>query len=251
MDKVQKYFVDPGQMTGDEVIITGEDVKHITKVMRLQAGSDIVCLNNEGRRAHCKIRAVHEDSVEADILEDIEATPEMPVYAAVAQALIKGDKLDLVIQKGTELGARSFLLFPAARSVVKWDNSKVEKKLERLRKIAKEAAEQSGRQYIPAVSYYPSSRQVFEAALQYEASVYLDEETAKRGRHRAAADVFSSLPASMLAFIGPEGGITREEAEALDQNGSYPVSLGPRILRSETASLYFLSALSYHYEILR
>ncbi|SFL66143.1 RsmE family RNA methyltransferase [Salibacterium qingdaonense] len=248
---MQRYFVKPEQMTENDVVITGEDVKHISKVVRLEPGSHIECLNNQGRRTHCRIRSVDKESVAADILEDIESSPELPVYAAVAQALIKGDNLDLVVQKGTELGARSFLLFAAGRSVVKWDSSKVEKKLQRLRKIAKEAAEQSGRQYIPDISYYASTRDMMEEASTYEASLYLDEETAKSGEHHAAADIFSSRPASILALIGPEGGISRDEAQALDQSGCRPVSLGPRILRSESASLYFLSALSYHYEILR
>ncbi|SFP20539.1 16S rRNA (uracil1498-N3)-methyltransferase [Salibacterium halotolerans] len=248
---MQRYFVEPEQMSEDEVEITGEDVKHIDKVMRLQPGSHIECLNNQGRRTHCKIRSVNKESIEADIMQDLENSPELPVYAAVAQALIKGDNLDLVVQKGTELGVGSFLLFAAGRSVVKWDSSKVEKKVQRLRKIAKEAAEQSGRLYIPDVSYYPSTGDMLEAASMYNTSLYLDEETAKNGKHETLAEIFSSRPPSILAVIGPEGGISPEEAQTFDKSGFRPVSLGPRILRSESASLYFLSALSYHYEILR
>ncbi|RSL34472.1 16S rRNA (uracil(1498)-N(3))-methyltransferase [Salibacterium salarium] len=248
---MQRYFVNPEQMTDTNVFITGNDVKHIVKVMRLDIDDKIICLNNEGRQVYCSISAIENEQVKADILEDVDFNPELPVNISIAQALIKGDNLDLVIQKGTELGAHRFYVFHAERSVVKWDSNKVDKKIERLRKIAKEAAEQSGRLFIPSISYCPDYKELLKTMSNYDASIYLYEEQAKMNNHSGLAAVLQHAPSSLLAIIGPEGGISENESNAYTKHNCRQVSLGPRIVRSETASLYLLSVLSYNYELLR
>ncbi|MFB4164873.1 16S rRNA (uracil(1498)-N(3))-methyltransferase [Alteribacillus sp. JSM 102045] len=248
---MQRYFVKPENMSDSHVLITGEDVKHITKVMRLDTGDKIVCLNNRGRQVLCSINKVEKDIVKADILQDIQENNELPVEVTIAQALIKGDKLDFVIQKGTEFGAAAFYLFSAERSVVKWDGKKINKKLERLEKIAKEAAEQSGRLIIPPIKFFPRWEEMLQESSCFEANVFLYEENAKRNMHSDLSKVMESLPASIMAIIGPEGGVSEEEASAYKYQHFLNVSLGPRILRSESASLYLLAALSYQYELLR
>ncbi|RSL31527.1 16S rRNA (uracil(1498)-N(3))-methyltransferase [Salibacterium salarium] len=248
---MQRYFVDPEQMTDTKVFITGDDVKHVVKVMRLDIGDKMICLNNKGRQVYCAITAIEKEQVQADILEDLQDNPELPVDLSIAQALIKGDKLDLVVQKGTELGAHTFYVFYAERSVVKWDSNKVEKKIERLHKIAKEAAEQAGRLFIPSIIYCSGYENMMETATNHETCIYLYEEQAKMNKHNGLVDVLYKHPSSLLAVIGPEGGISEKEASAYNNNNFHQVSLGPRIVRSETASLYLLSVLSYNYELLR
>ncbi|MFZ4451975.1 16S rRNA (uracil(1498)-N(3))-methyltransferase [Salibacterium aidingense] len=248
---MQRYFVPPEQMSEQDVRITGEDVKHIAKVMRLKSGDKIICLNNQGRQTLCEITSMETNVVTAVVLKELHEQAELPVSITIAQSLVKGDKLEFVIQKGTELGASSFYLYSGERSVVKWESSKVKKKLERLRKIAKEAAEQAERLFVPDVLYYHSTEMMLEKSFSFDAAVYLYEEQARHGQHHDLADVLHPMPSSILAVIGPEGGISEKEAVAWKSSGCRAVSLGPRILRSETAPLYLLSALSYHYEILR
>ncbi|SDH47420.1 16S rRNA (uracil1498-N3)-methyltransferase [Alteribacillus persepolensis] len=248
---MQRYFVEPENITDSYVLVTGEDVKHMTKVMRMETGSHIICLDNQGKQVLCQISEMTQNEVQADILETLDNYNELPVSVAVAQSLIKGDKLDLVIQKGTEFGAAAFYLFAADRSVVKWDGKKVQKKVDRLKKIAKEAAEQSGRLYIPSIYYVPSWKEVLQQTKNYSTSVLFYEEDAKTQSHGGLKDVLQSSPESIMAVIGPEGGVSEKEVNDLKREGIKNISLGPRILRSESASLYFLACLSYQFELLR
>lgn len=248
---MQRYFVKPENMTASHAFVTGEDVKHITKVMRMAPGDKIVCLNNQDRQVVARISDIEQDFVKADIIQEIHENNELPLHVTIAQGLIKGDKLDLVIQKGTEFGASAFYIFSADRSVVKWDGKKINKKLERLQKIAKEAAEQSGRLIIPPVTFFPSWKEMLKEKHYHDSSVFLYEENAKKRLHSDLSEVLNSSPASLMAIIGPEGGMSEEEVSAYRRECFRNVSLGPRILRSESASLYLLAALSYQYELLR
>ncbi|SDI85471.1 16S rRNA (uracil(1498)-N(3))-methyltransferase [Alteribacillus bidgolensis] len=248
---MQRYFVKPENMTVSHVVVTGEDVKHISKVMRMAPGDKIVCLDNQGRQVVSKINDINQDFVKADIIQEIHENNELPLHVTIAQGLIKGDKLDLVIQKGTEFGASAFYLFSADRSVVKWDGKKINKKLERLQKIAKEAAEQSGRRIIPSITFFSSWKEMLKEKQNHDANVFLYEENAKKKLHSDLSEVLNLSPASLLAIIGPEGGVSEEEASAYRKECFRNISLGPRVLRSESASLYLLAALSYQYELLR
>ncbi|GEK58756.1 hypothetical protein CHL76_04525 [Marinococcus halophilus] len=246
---MQHYFVDPSSIQHEYIQITGNDAKHIARVMRMGPGEEIVCKDNQGRAFVSEIESVEEKSVRAKIVSEWTAGAELPVNVIAAQALIKGEKMDTVVQKATELGAAAIYFYEAEHSVVKWDANKRQKKIDRLNRIAKEAAEQSERMYIPEVAYFASVRKVVENTSSMESRIVLSEAEARAGRPAQLPAVFSRKPETLLAFIGPEGGFSSNELSLLEENEIPMTSLGKRIVRSETASLLLLGAVTYYYEI--
>ncbi|MEH7236077.1 16S rRNA (uracil(1498)-N(3))-methyltransferase [Bacillus sp. JJ1562] len=247
---MQRYFVN--QMSETQATILGEDVNHITRVMRMSVGDSIYCCYN-GRVALCAITEITNDMILANVVEWVENASELPVKVCIASGLPKGDKLEYVIQKGTELGASEFVPFVAGRSIVKWDEKKGQKKVERWGKIAKEAAEQSHRTVVPGVSKPLSFKELLSFSQSFTYKVVAYEEDAKRGESSNLARVLSQLKHgdSLFVVIGPEGGLTEKEVTTLIENEFISCSFGPRILRTETAPLYVLSAVSYYFELAR
>jgi 16S rRNA (uracil1498-N3)-methyltransferase len=181
----------------------------------------------------------------------LEETKELPIQVAIASGLPKGDKLELIIQKATELGAHKFVPFNAARSIVKWDDKKGDKKLERWKKIAKEAAEQSHRSIVPTITKPFSFESLIQDSKNFDYKIVAYEEEAKAGEKSHFASLLSKMETgqSLLVVFGPEGGLTEKEVQKLMDNGFLACGLGPRILRTETAPFYVLSAISYHFEL--
>lgn len=250
---VQRYFVPDKQLQDGHFSIVGEDVKHISKVMRMVIGDQLICINDHGQVAQCEITSISSSEVTGTVIDFLEQNNELPVKVTIAQGLPKGDKLDLIVQKGTELGAHGFIPFQAKRSIVKWDDKKAEKKVERLEKIAKEAAEQSYRNVVPNVYSAVTFQQLLSESSNHDIKIVAYEEEAKAGERKnlATALTEASNNHSIIVVIGPEGGLTSEEIKALEAQGFLTCSFGPRILRTETAALYLLSAVSYHFEMLR
>lgn len=245
---MQRYFIDSGI---EEARISGEDARHITRVMRMKEGEEIVVVAKNIAYI-CKILAFDGDDVLVKPTERTIPSPELPINVTVACGLPKGDKLELIAQKATELGMFALLPFEAERSIVKWDAKKGAKKQERLQKIAKEAAEQSHRTHIPQIYEPVSFKQLVQLVGKYDVVFIADEEDAKAEKRTRFAEklkkVYDKKSKSILIVFGPEGGISRNEADALLQAGAQTMSLGPRILRAETAPLYALSAISYEFE---
>ncbi|MEN8701046.1 16S rRNA (uracil(1498)-N(3))-methyltransferase [Bacillus infantis] len=248
---MQRYFTD--RDTDGKFSIAGDDFHHITRVMRMKEGDSIICAVRGGRSAVCRIAEITDEQVIAEVVQWKEASSELPIKAAIASGLPKGDKLELIIQKGTELGASVFIPFTAARSIVKWDEKKAGKKTERWQKIAKEAAEQSHRDMQPDVLQPVSMKELIELGEVYDHKVIAYEEDAKDGESSAFASILAGMEEgqSLLMVFGPEGGFSEKEAALLKDNGFVSCGLGPRILRTETAPLYALAAVSYHFELMR
>ncbi|BDG46464.1 MULTISPECIES: 16S rRNA (uracil(1498)-N(3))-methyltransferase [Parageobacillus] len=248
---MQRYFVSDDQVKNDHFIIQGDDYHHIVHVMRMDKGSEVICVLSCNKTALCRIEQITNEHVIVRVVKWIDEQTELPVQIYIAHGLPKGDKLELVIQKGTELGASSFIPFVAARSIVKWDAKKANKKLERWKKIAKEAAEQSHRGKIPDVHAPMTIYELVEFAKIADYRLFAYEEEAKQGNHQMLTSVFRKMKRgqSLLAVFGPEGGFSSEEVELLKQHGFFSCSLGPRILRTETAPLYLLAAASYQFEL--
>lgn len=249
---MQRYFAvyDPER---NGFLITGDDCRHISKVMRMKEKDEIICVSEEQQTALCSITKISAEEIWADVIQWIEGSAELPIEVTIVSGLPKGDKLEWIIQKGTELGATRFIPFTAARSVVKWDEKKAEKKVNRWQKIAKEAAEQSHRNIVPEVCQPVSLKTLIEIGKSYDVQLVAYEETAKEGERANLVQALNSIkPGSKLIIIfGPEGGLTEDEVKTLTANGYQVCGLGPRILRTETAPLYLLSAVSYHLELLR
>ncbi|RFU65761.1 16S rRNA (uracil(1498)-N(3))-methyltransferase [Peribacillus glennii] len=249
---MQRYFLQENDVQENSIRITGEDYHHITRVMRMEPGDKLICVKKNGQAALCEITEIVNETVVGTVIEWMNDNNELPVRVAIASGLPKGDKLEYIVQKGTELGAHEFIPFIAARSIVKWDQKKAAKKTERLEKIAKEAAEQSHRTIIPDVSDPKTLADLLTCSKEFDFKLIAYEEEAKRGETGALASVLSELkPGQSLLFVfGPEGGLTQGEIEKLIEAGFLACGLGPRILRTETAPLYALSAVSYQLELL-
>ena len=244
---MQRYFVEQQNEAHNEFIITGDNARHISKVMRMVVGDEVIIVQQNTANI-CEITNIAEQVTVKKTGETI-ASPEMPVKIHIACGLPKGDKLELIAQKATELGMHALLPFAAERSIVKWDAKKGDKKTERLQKIAKEAAEQSHRTHIPAVKNPVSLKQLLQATSEYDIVFIADEEEAKQAERVTFKQVLQATEAkTMLLVFGPEGGLDRSETEALQAAGAKTMSLGPRILRAETAPLYALAAISYEVE---
>ena len=249
---MQRYFVEKKQLRNNEVTITGEDAKHIGRVMRMNVGDEIICSTNDSNVTVCEITAISHEVIQAKVVRPVQALNELPVAVTIAQGLPKGDKLELIVQKGTELGAQAFIPVALTRSVVKWDKKKEDKKLERLEKIAKEAAEQSHRAFIPKIKESCTLTELIKISDDFTKKIIAYEEQAKTGEHSALTKVLRTIKHddSLLVVIGPEGGLTDEEVIKLEEHGFIRTSFGPRILRTETAAMYLLSAVSYHTELM-
>jgi 16S rRNA (uracil1498-N3)-methyltransferase len=248
---LQRYFVTKS-INDQQFIIDGEDRHHILNVMRMQIGDHIICVDSMGKIAECKIAEVTEQQVVANIILWKEEIPELPIQITIASGLPKGDKLEWIIQKATELGAFKFLPFAAARSVVKWDDKKAAKKVERWQKIAKEAAEQSHRALVPEIINPVNFKALLQKSNQYDYKLVAFEDESRNGETSVFSSTLQKIKKgeSLLMIFGPEGGLSQEEIKLLKENGFLLCGLGPRILRTETAPLYALAAVSYQFELL-
>jgi len=249
---VQRYFVPESGWKEKQVIIAGDDVHHINKVMRLKEGDQVICGHPDGYAAVCEIIFSSPNEIHTTIVEPVKRNAELPINVIIAQGLPKGDKIDYIVQKGTELGAAAFLPFEAERSIVVWDEKKKKKKINRLNKIAKEASEQSHRNKIPYIYPVMSYAEMIKDMNEDDIKLFAYEEEAKTGNFQSLAPILDEIKPDrirrLIICIGPEGGFSLNEANMLKEHGFHAVRLGPRILRTETASLYALASISYHFE---
>ena len=246
---MQRYFVPPGHLGAGKVSLEGEDARHLATVMRAKPGDAFIACDGSGREALAKIVSIDKDKVEADISWERESASEMGWRVTVAQSLPKGDKLETVIQKGTEAGAAAFMPFVSQRTVVQYDERKEAKRVDRWRKIAKEAAEQSHRAVVPDVLPVRSWKQLVASFQDYDLVLLCYEEEGRAGNGlKRALEAFKAKGIEkprLLVAVGPEGGFDEKEAEAAMAAGALAIGLGKRILRTETAALYALACMAY------
>lgn len=248
---MQQYFVNGRAPQGIFQISDKDTAKHMFSVMRLQADDQIVLVFDDGIKRLARV--VDSQSQSVEIIEELADNVELPVSVTIAMGFPKGDKLEFVAQKATELGMATLWAFPADWSVVKWDGKKLGKKAEKLEKIAQGAAEQSKRNRIPAVRLFEKKADFLAQLAGFDQIILAYEEAAKEGEQANLVKILSGLEAgqSVLVIVGPEGGVSPEEVAAFEGAGAVKTGLGPRILRAETAPLYALSAISYVTELLR
>ncbi|MDQ0339616.1 16S rRNA (uracil1498-N3)-methyltransferase [Caldalkalibacillus uzonensis] len=246
---MQRYFLPPEQITQNQCMITGQDAHHVLRVMRLSPGDRVICCDGCGRTVVAELTRLDTHAVYGDIVQELNEKRELPVQVTIAQGLPKGDKMEWVLQKGTELGAARFVPFVSERTIVKYDQKKAVKKRERWQRIIKEAAEQSNRQYLPQLSPIITIDKL--ARLKADVKLVADEEQSTKpplpSTFVQALDHLQEQKHLVVA-IGPEGGFSRDEINFLKQYGFTPISLGRRILRTETASQYVLAAISFYFE---
>lgn len=237
----------PDLFEGELVRIIGPDHLHLARVLRARPGDPVLLLDNRGQAFYADLVSVEKTQTVARIHASAPVIPEPDPFIVVAQALGKGDKLEQVIQHGVEVGAGAFLPIRADRSVVDLPANRVPERLLRWRQISKGAAEQSGRARIPEVSPPQRLTEALATPSDFQARLLLH--TAEEGALPLSAALSQlTLPAPMLLAIGPEGGWSPTEVAAARAAGASVVTLGPRILRTETAALAAVSQILYHFE---
>lgn len=237
---MHRFFVEPGCIADGAVTIAGDDVKHISKVLRLRCGDEIIICDSCGSDYVCAIEDISPSQVVARILQKSPNTAESPLRITVYQGLPKSDKMDYIVQKCVELGVVSIVPVATARAVVKLHDE--EKKRTRWQKIAAEAAKQCGRGIIPQVGAVQSFAEVIDS-LDADALNILPYENENQHRLKDALNGFEGNRVNII--IGPEGGFDPSETDAALQKGVHVVTLGPRILRTETAPIAAVSAVMY------
>ncbi|MBP3966181.1 16S rRNA (uracil(1498)-N(3))-methyltransferase [Paenibacillus lignilyticus] len=250
---MQRYFVTPEQFTDNMVVLTGDDAHHVTRVMRMEAGDAIIVSDGRTRVAEATISVLSPGKVEAEVSQWLTMSGEPTWSVTVAQSLPKGDKMEIVIQKGTEIGAASFVPFQSQRMIVQYDEKKEAKRLDRWGKIAKEAAEQAHRSRIPAIEPVASWRELVARIPEYHLALFCYEKEggglglrdAIQARRGTAEGWSNDEPRNILLIVGPEGGFTEREAEEAEEAGAVIIGLGKRILRTETAAMVGLACLMY------
>ena len=245
---MQRFFVEPHQIDGDrhEIHITGSDVNHIVNVLRMKKDEEL-WISDKEKEYHCVIENSGEDEVLLHILYVQEPDYELQNRIYLFQGLPKADKMELIIQKAVELGAYSVVPVSTRRCVVKLDNKKAEKKVSRWQQIAESAAKQSKRMLVPEVH----SVMTFKEALAYakELDVLLIPYELAKGMKETKELIQSIEPGKSIGvFIGPEGGFEEQEVADAMEAGAKPITLGHRILRTETAGLAVLSVLMFQLE---
>lgn len=232
---MSRFFVSP--FVGETVTVTGEDAHHIHRVLRMRKGEEVTVCDGVGNDYLCCIEDVSDAAVILKVLNKQPTTCEPTTAVTLYQGLPKGDKMEWIIQKCVEIGITRIVPVAMSRSVVKLNASEGEKKKQRWQKIAVGAAQQSGRGCIPEVTAPISFSQALEQ-LKNENTVTFYE-----GGGQPLSSLVGKDTSQVSIIVGPEGGISEEEIEKLQQNGAHIATLGKRILRCETAPLVALSVI--------
>ncbi|MDO5348374.1 MAG: 16S rRNA (uracil(1498)-N(3))-methyltransferase [Lachnospiraceae bacterium] len=242
------FFVEPGQIENETIRITGPDVNHGKNVLRMKPGEALLISDGTGQDYRCRVRSLETDCILADILGLEEESRELPSRITLYQGLPKSDKMELIIQKAVELGASRIVPVATKNAVVKLDAKKEESKRKRWQAIAESAAKQSKRSRIPEISQVLSLKEALLEASGKDIGFFAYEH--QEGMAGTSRELSKVAPGQEIAvFIGPEGGFEKEEVQAAKEAGIRPVSLGKRILRTETAGLTLLSVLMMKLEM--
>jgi 16S rRNA (uracil1498-N3)-methyltransferase len=242
-----RFFVTPEQTGGESIFITGSDVNHIKNVLRMKKGEHILISDGNDREYECEIISLESEAIEAKILDVFGSAAELPTKITLFQGLPKSDKMELIVQKAVELGVYEVVPVVTKRAVVKLDAKKANKKVERWNTIALSAAKQAKRGRIPEVKPVMTLKEAFSYCQEFDSSIIPYEDAKGIGHSR---QVVKNLKGKghIGIFIGPEGGFEEAEIEAAMEQGILPITLGKRILRTETAGMAVLSILMFEME---
>jgi RNA methyltransferase, rsmE family len=247
---LRKFFVKENQINSELITILDEDVNHIKNVLRLNVGENLqICDIDSSKNYICEILELTAKSVTCKILEEIQSIAEGNVELHIFQGLPKADKMELIIQKGTELGVSEFVPVSFKRSIVKISPKDEKKKIDRWNKISEVAAKQSKRDIIPKVRNVESIKNVCNEIKNYDIVLLAYELEENNYIKNELLKIKNTKENYKIAvIIGPEGGIEKEEVEVLENAGAKVISLGKRILRTETVALQVSSIIMYELE---
>lgn len=244
---MQRFFVTPAQVGEEEIDIEGSDVNHMKNVLRMKAGEELMVSDGNNWQYRCAVKEYLPGKAVLKILEKGLVDTELPSKIYLFQGLPKQDKMELIVQKAVELGVCQVVPVETRRCVVKLDQKKADRKVQRWQQIAESAAKQAGRGYIPKVEHVMTWKEALAFAKKLD--ICLIPYELAEGMEHTRSEIEGILPGqSVGVFIGPEGGFEKEEVEYAVKEGARPVTLGKRILRTETAGLAVLSVLMYRLE---
>ena len=243
-----KFFIRSNQINNNIITIEGEDVKHISNVLRMKVGDVIqVCNTDTTENFNAEIKSFEKDSIDLSVIEKIESEAESSIELSIYQGVPKSDKMELIIQKSTELGVKAFVPVDMERCVSKINGKDAVKKIDRWQKISEVAAKQSGRDMIPTVGNVISIKELCNTIEDIDMLI-VPYERAEGYSFKDAIEELKILEKDNLKIgivIGPEGGFEPSEIEELKNNGGKVVTLGKRILRTETVALAMSSVIMY------
>ncbi len=251
-----KFFIKQNQIENNQIKIIGNDINHIKNVLRAKVGEEIEICNSDLQENYiCKIKTIEKEKINLEIIEKISSISESNIKVTIFQGIPKADKMELIIQKSVELGVYDITPVEMKRCVVKLQEKDKIKKVERWQKISEVAAKQSGRDYIPKVNNCIRLKEILNQRSEYDEIILAyekeKENTLKQEISQIKQKFNSKLKAEELKIgiiIGPEGGIDEEEEKMLRENGIRVITLGNRILRTETVALNMLSIIMYELE---
>lgn len=249
---MQRYFSKQTIDVNQQIQLEKDDNHHIVRVMRGKIDDEVIIVDSTNIAYKAKIETIEDNVANLRIINALENQhTELPIQVTIACGLSKNDKIDLIVQKATECGMNEFIPLALERDVVKWKGNKISNRIERLERISKEAAEQCHRNVIPEISHLSTIDTLQKEAGNYKHKLIAYEETAKQGQHGQLKETLKEVQAgdNLIIVFGSEGGLTELEVAKLKEVGYIECSLGPRILRAETAPIYALSAMSYHLEV--
>ena len=238
------FFVEPEQISEKEIRITGSDVNHIRSVLRMKPGEEILISSRAGGDYHCAVEEIGQDEVRTSIMWKEALGRELSCPIVLFQGLPKGDKMEMVIQKNVELGVHAIVPVSMKRCVVKLDEKKAQAKQKRWQQISESAAKQAKRGIVPEILPVMSFTRALDYAKDFEQKLLRYEcAVGIAGTRRILSGI---QPGQKVAvFIGPEGGFDEKEVEEAKKAGFQVLTLGRRILRTETAGMMLLSVLGY------
>ncbi|MBR0133042.1 MAG: 16S rRNA (uracil(1498)-N(3))-methyltransferase [Lachnospiraceae bacterium] len=242
------FFIPTDNISDNELTITGSDVNHIKNVLRMKVGDVLSCNDSKGIVYNCRIKEFNDSEILLDVLSKEESKAELSLKVSLFQGLPKADKMEMIIQKAVEMGVYDIYPVINERSVVKLDARKASQKTERWQKIAESAAKQSGRAIIPVVHEPVDYKKAVVLAKDEGKEILLPYENAEGMAYSKKVIENTVKRDSCAVFIGPEGGFSEAEVQFAKENDAKIISLGHRILRTETAGLFVMSVLSFECE---
>ena len=247
-----KFFVSEEQINNQKIKIQGTDVNHIKNVLREKVGSElIICNEKTGQDYLCEIKEIKEENIICNIKEKLLNNVESNIKVTIMQGLPKADKMELIIQKSVELGVNNIIPIEMKRCVVKLKDKDKIKKIERWQKISEVAAKQSGRNIIPEINQVENLKNICETFENYDIVLLAyenEKENTIKNELKQLKEKNQNKDVKIAILIGPEGGIAEEEVEIARKKGAKIITLGKRILRTETVALNVLSIIMYELE---
>lgn len=244
-----KFFVNSEQIKQDEVSIVGEDVNHIKNVLRLEINDRIeVTEITTSCSYECELKEVNKEGIKAKIIKKIEVSNEPKTYLHIFQGLPKADKLEWIIQKAVEVGVSEITPVMMERTIVKLEDKTKMKKTERWRKIAEVAAKQSKRDKIVNINLPINIQSIYEKTKNYDIVLIAYENESQKDIKTLLRQVQGKENLKIAVIIGPEGGLEEKEVEYLISQGAETITLGKRILRTETAPIVLASVIMYEFD---